>query len=38
LTEAEQRAAGTTHVLLKRRKMGHPQRLQASGAEDLGSH
>jgi two-component sensor histidine kinase len=38
LTEAEQRAAGTTHVLLKRRKMGHPQRLQASRAEDLGAH
>jgi two-component sensor histidine kinase len=29
LTEAEQRAAGATHVLLKRRKMGHPQRMQA---------
>jgi two-component sensor histidine kinase len=36
LTEAEQRAAGVTHVLLKRRKMGHPQRLQASGNENLG--
>ena len=30
LTEAEQRAAGSTHVVLKRRKMGRPQRLQAS--------
>jgi two-component sensor histidine kinase len=30
LTEAEQRAAGVTHVVLKRRKMGRPQRLQAS--------
>jgi two-component sensor histidine kinase len=37
LTEAEQRAAGVTHVLLKRRKMGHPQRLQASVTEDLGA-
>jgi two-component sensor histidine kinase len=30
LTEAEQRAAGSTHVVLKRRKMGRPERLQAS--------
>jgi two-component sensor histidine kinase len=30
LTEAEQRAAGSTYVVLKRRKMGRPQRLQAS--------
>jgi hypothetical protein len=30
LTEAEQRAAGATHVVLRRRKMGRPQRLQAS--------
>jgi len=37
LTEAEQRAAGVAHVLLKRRKMGHPQRLQASGNEILGA-
>jgi hypothetical protein len=37
LTEAEQRAAGVAHVLLKRRKMGHPQRLQASGNENLGA-
>jgi hypothetical protein len=37
LTEAEQRAAGVTHVLLKRRKMGHPRRLQASGTENLGT-
>jgi two-component sensor histidine kinase len=36
LTEAEQRAAGATHVVLKRRKMRAPQRLQASsGAEGL---
>ena len=37
LTEAEQRAAGAAHVLLKRRKMGHPQRLEASSTEDLGA-
>src|SRR5260221_1255947 len=38
LTEAEQRAAGATHVgLLKRRKMRRPPRLQASRAEDLGA-
>src|SRR3984893_14357856 len=38
LTEAEQRAAGATHVgLLKRRKMRRPQRLQASRTEDLGA-
>jgi two-component sensor histidine kinase len=30
LIEAEQRAAGVTHVVLKRRKNGRPQRLQAS--------
>jgi hypothetical protein len=37
LTEAEQRAAGATHVVrLKRRKMRRPQRLQASGTQDLG--
>jgi len=30
LTEAEQRAAGATHVVLKRRKMGRPRRLEAS--------
>jgi two-component sensor histidine kinase len=37
LTEAEQRAAGANHAVLKRRKMGQPQRLQASGTEDLGA-
>ena len=37
LTEAEQRAAGVAHVLLKRKKMGRPQRLQASGNENLGA-
>ena len=37
LTDAEQRAAGVAHVLLKRRKMGHPQRLEASGNENLGA-
>jgi two-component sensor histidine kinase len=37
LTEAEQRAAGVTHAVLKRRKMGRPQRLQASRTEDLGA-
>ncbi len=36
LTEAEQRAAGATHVVrLKRRKMRRPQRLRASRTEDL---
>src|ERR1700681_3692785 len=35
LTEAEQRAAGATHVVLKRRKMRRPQRLEASRTEDL---
>jgi two-component sensor histidine kinase len=30
LTEAEQRAADATHVVLKRRKMGRPQRLEPS--------
>jgi two-component sensor histidine kinase len=30
LTEAEQRAAGGIHVVLKRRKMRRPQRLEAS--------
>src|SRR5258707_11058416 len=36
LTEAEQCAAGTTHVVrLKRRKMRRPQRLEASRTEDL---
>jgi two-component sensor histidine kinase len=35
-TEAEQRAAGATHVVkLKRRKMRRLQRLQASGTQDL---
>jgi two-component sensor histidine kinase len=37
LTEAEQRAAGAAHVILKRRKMGRPQRLQASRTENLGA-
>jgi two-component sensor histidine kinase len=37
LIEAEQRAAGATHAVLKRRKMGRPQRLQASRTEDLGA-
>ncbi len=38
LTEAEQRAAGATHVVqLKRRKMRRPQQLQASRTEDLGA-
>ena len=35
LIEVEQRAASVTHVVLKRRKMGRPQRLQASRTEDL---
>jgi two-component sensor histidine kinase len=35
LTEAEQRAAGAAHVVLKRRKMHRPQRLEASRTEDL---
>ena len=38
LTEAEQRAAGATHVVkLKRRKMRRPLRLETSGTEDLGA-
>jgi hypothetical protein len=38
LTEAEERAAGATHVVkLKRRKMRRPQRMQASGTQDLGA-
>jgi len=38
LTEAEQRAAGATHVVkLKRRKMRRPLRLEASRTEDLGA-
>jgi two-component sensor histidine kinase len=37
LTEVEQRAAGATHVVLKRRKMGRFQRLQASSTEALGA-
>jgi two-component sensor histidine kinase len=36
LTEAEQRTAGATHVVLKRRKMRRPQQLQMSRTEDLG--
>jgi len=35
LTEGEQRAVGATLVVLKRRKMRRPQRLQASRTEDL---
>jgi two-component sensor histidine kinase len=37
LTEIEQRAAGATHVVLKRRKMRRPERLQASVTGDLGA-
>jgi two-component sensor histidine kinase len=37
LTEAEQLAVGATRVVLKRRKMRRPQRLEASGTEDLGA-
>jgi two-component sensor histidine kinase len=38
LTEAEQRAAGATHVVkLKRRRMRRPQQLEASGTENLGA-
>jgi two-component sensor histidine kinase len=38
LTEAEQRAAGATHVVqLKRSRMRRPQRLQASRTEGLGA-
>ena len=37
LTEAEQRAAGATLAVLKRRKMRRPQRLEASRTEDLGA-
>jgi two-component sensor histidine kinase len=36
LTETEQRAAGATRVVLKRRKTRRPQRLEASSTEDLG--
>ncbi len=36
LTEAEQRAAGAPHIVLKRSKMRRPQRLEASRTEDLG--
>jgi two-component sensor histidine kinase len=35
LTEAEQRAAGVTHVLLKRRRMGRPRRLQAAEKPEI---
>ena len=34
LTESEQRAAGATHVVLKRRKARRSQRLQVPRAED----
>jgi two-component sensor histidine kinase len=37
LTEIEQRAAGATHVVLKRRKMRRPERLEASVTGDLGA-
>jgi two-component sensor histidine kinase len=38
LTEVEQRAAGAAHdVLLKRRKMRRPRRLQTSRTEELGA-
>jgi two-component sensor histidine kinase len=38
LTEAEQRAAGATHVVkLKRTKMRSPQRFQASGTQEQGA-
>jgi two-component sensor histidine kinase len=37
LTEAEQRAASATHVVLKRRKIRRPQRLEASRTEGLGA-
>jgi two-component sensor histidine kinase len=35
LTEVEQRAAGATHAVLKRRKMRRPRRLEASKTEGL---
>jgi two-component sensor histidine kinase len=35
LTAAEQRSAGATHVVLKRRKVGHPRRLQAAEKPEL---
>jgi hypothetical protein len=34
LTESEQHAAGATHVVLKRRKVRRPHRLQIPRAED----
>jgi len=37
LTDAEQRAAGATHVVLKRRKVRRPERLEASVTWDLGA-
>jgi two-component sensor histidine kinase len=37
LTEIEQRAAGATHVVLKRRKMRRPERFEASVTGDLGA-
>jgi two-component sensor histidine kinase len=36
LTEAEQRADGAAHIVLKRGKMGRPQTLEPSRTEDLG--
>src|SRR5258706_197449 len=35
LTEAEQRAASATHIVLKRRKMRRSQQLEASRTQDL---
>jgi two-component sensor histidine kinase len=37
LTVAEQRAAGATHAVLKRRKMRRPRQLEASRTEDVGA-
>jgi two-component sensor histidine kinase len=37
LTEAEQRAAGATHDVLKRSKMRRPRRMKASITEELGA-
>jgi two-component sensor histidine kinase len=37
LIEAEQRAAGAAHAVLKRRKMGRAQRSEPSRTEDLGA-
>jgi two-component sensor histidine kinase len=37
LTEVEQRAAGATHMVLKRRKIRRSKRLEASRTDDLGA-